>query len=82
MRKTGKAALTSALIGAGIFVLHLAVDSIRQNDSRVFVWGMVAVAGFFVICFVVAFCWSSVTCLVSSRRKSRTPEPASDEEIK
>jgi threonine/homoserine/homoserine lactone efflux protein len=81
MRKTGKVALTSALIGVGIFFLHLAVDNIGQNDSRVFVWGIVAVVGFFAICFVVAFCWFSVARLVSSRRKSRTPESASHEEI-
>ena len=73
-RKSGKAALSSALVGIGIFVLHLAADSIRQNDSRVFVWGMVAIMGLFVLCFLVAFCWSSVTGLARSRRKSITPE--------
>ena len=81
MRKTGKVALATALIGVGILVLHLAVDSLRQNDSRVFFWGMVAIVGFFVLCFVGAFCWSALTRLVNSRRESRTQKPASEEEI-
>jgi hypothetical protein len=81
MRTTGKVTVASALIGIGFVVIHLALDSVRQNDSRVFLWGGAGIIALFVICVIWGACRSAVARLLGGQREPRRQEPASDERV-
>jgi hypothetical protein len=77
MRRTRKVALASALIGVGLLVAHLGFDSIHKKDIRVFLWGMLALIAFFVVCLLVVLLWHAVIrpTSASDRREQKDSNP-------